>query len=346
MKHDFTSLPEFDRHKYLSLISDPKSGLRGFIAMHRVNGNIPSFGATRFAIYSSELDAAKEALRLSKLMSYKSALAGLGYGGGKAVLLQNNRQNKGKILKSYANYVNMLSGKFVTGADFGVSNTDVKLLRQNSPFILGVVSDPVFFTALGIFEGIKVSVKEYYGKLDLSDKSVAIQGVGKVGTALLSMLYGKIGQIFVTDLDKKKLRQLLKLYPGVKALALNEIHSARANIFSPCARGRCLNAHTLKQIKSEIIVGGANDQLDNPSIGVKLHKMGLLYAPDYVVNAGGLISVVDEYKNKNFNRDRAAKKVIAIKDTLRKVFSESRKTKKATNIVADSMAEKIFNKIS
>ncbi|MBI5529983.1 MAG: hypothetical protein HY918_00580 [Candidatus Doudnabacteria bacterium] len=341
---DQFELKEFDGHRLVSFIYDPKTNLEGFIAIHRGD---PAFGATRICSYQNRTEALRDALRLSKLMSYKAAMAGLKYGGAKSVIiLPKQSQNKNNLLKAYAKKVNLLGGHFITGADVGISADDVKLMRQSSPYFIGVNVDPVKYTALGIFYALEESLKEIFGDKSLSNRSFAIQGAGKIGTAFLKHLYGKTKTIYIADSNLQKLKEVKKAFPKVIITSVEDIFKQKVDVLSPCAMGHVLNSETIKQIRAPLIVGGANNQLASPEIGNTLFKQGILYAPDYIVNGGGMISVVSEYENSKINDSKIIKKLDIIPQTLGKVIKKSLQQKLATNIVADRMAEKIFNNLN
>lgn len=342
---DPQSFEEFDNHKLITFNYDKKSGLCGYIAIHRLIGEYPSFGATRYWNYSSKKDALRDALRLSRAMSYKAALAGLPGGGAKAVIIDKNfsESKKNKIFCEYAKRVNYLSGKFVTGSDVGLTKVDVNKMRKLSPCFVGTKVDPVKYTALGIFHSIRISLENLFGNGDIQNRSFLIQGVGKVGAGLLELLYEQTHNIYVTDINDERLKFVKKHFPDVKVVNPETAHKKKVDIFSPCALSGCININNIHEFGCKIIHGGANNQLEDKSLGTLLHKMGILYAPDYVVNAGGLISVYDEFDNKRMSVRRINEKVFRISDTLGKIYERSRKENKSPSEVADIMAEKIFN---
>jgi len=344
---NFQSLPEFDNHCLVSFNFDKKTNLMGFIAIHRFMGKSPSFGATRLWNYSSPIEALKDALRLSKTMSYKAALAGLPVGGAKAVLISTGNlsiKNKELLLSEYAKRVNYLSGKFITGSDVGISKDDVKMLRKYSPYIVGTRVNPEKYTALGLLYSIKAGLKFLYGKDSLKDKSIAILGIGKVGRELLKLLYKHTKKITISDLNGKLVKNLVKEFKGIKAVKPDLIYREKVDIFSPCALSGCINSTNVKILDCKLIVGGANNQLESENLAEKLFKKGILYAPDYVVNAGGLISVYDEYRYKTPKAKRIENKIFEIANNLSKIFKESQRLKKSTLEVANQMAEKVINK--
>ena len=342
---EIEKLEEFDNHKLIRPIKKSGSNLLGFIVIHRENPKMPSFGATRVCKYDSELDALKDALRLSKLMSYKAALAGLPCGGAKGVIMKPGFfQSKKKLLYSYAEEVNNLKGKFITGTDAGLQQKDLLVLREKSPYIVGLHTSATKFTGLGILYSIEVTLEELFGSKSLSERTFAIQGLGKVGGELLHLIYNDAKKIFVSDIDKKLLLKIKREFPKVEIVSKDEIYEQKVDIFSPCALSHSLNSESIEKLACKAIVGGANNQLKSEKIGEKLFQKGILYAPDYVVNAGGLITVVDEFEHKVHSEGRVTERVLGIKKTLKNIFEESSKQKRATNLIANEMAEKIFDK--
>lgn len=344
----FEHLKEFDNHRIVSFIYNPLNDLIGFIAIHRGGLIRPAFGATRIWRYTSELEALKDALKLSRMMSYKSALAGLHYGGAKAVLmdLSNNAKRKKLVLKSYAHRVNYLSGHFITGADVGIDERGLKLMASESKYMVGLKSDPVKLTVLGVFYAMQVCLKEIFGKEEINGKTFAIQGLGKTGIGLLHLLYKDAKAIFVSDINSAQVRKVKDEFPKVEVVKSTEIIGLEVDVFAPCALSNAISYKNLPSLRCKIIVGSANSQLEDDKIGELLYKLGILYGPDYVVNAGGLIAVVDEYENGNSHQKRVDKRVEAIKKTLATVITKSKKTGKATNLVANEMAEKIFSRFA
>lgn len=341
---------QFDNHEAVFEITDQKSGLRGFIAIHRINKDKPSFGATRFWRYPSYEDALRDALDLSRLMSYKSALAGLPYGGAKGVIMSPSShmklRDKNEILKAYSKEVTALNGKFITGTDVGLYQHNVTLMRKYSPFMVGLRSNPTKFTAFGILFAIEVCVKEAFDRDEIAGHSFAIQGVGKIGFGILKLVYPFAQDIFVADINKKRLALVKRKFSKVKIVKPNVIHKQQVDVYVPCALSGVLNAQTIPQLQCKIVAGGANNQLENSASGDMLHKKGILYAPDYAVNAGGLISVVDEYENTRYNEKRIMARIMNIKSMLQKIFDESKALHRPTHEIANRIAEKQFNERS
>lgn len=348
---DVSSLDEFDEHRLVSFVYDEATNLSGVIAIHRANKGIPSFGATRLWHYPSFQEGVSDALRLSRLMSYKAALAGLPCGGAKAVIFEQSgfRSDpllRKEMLKRYADRVNLLGRSFVTGTDVGISQDDLRTLGEHSPQIIGFNDNTTEFTALGTIESIKAALGEVCGDSSISGKRFAVQGLGKIGGAVVDGLMAEIGtgKVYVADIDPKAVAGVVERHPGVEVAALDAIHKLEVDVFSPCALSGVLNARSVGEIKAKAIVGGANNQLQREQIGDMLFAKGILYAPDYVVNAGGIIAIYDEYENPNtYDALEVKRKVMHIPATLKKIFAESKVEGIAPHRTANAMAERIFN---
>lgn len=346
-KESIENIQGFDKHRLVSFFYDEKTNLKGFIAIHRGGLHYPSFGATRIWPYDTEEEALHDALKLSKTMSYKSALAGLKYGGAKAVIISSPTliKNKNELLEAYAKKVNYFSGHFITGADVGITEKDVQILKKYSPYIVGTRVDPVKFTINGIFQSVQICLREVYGNDKLENRSFALKGLGKVGFGLLEKIGKQASKIYVADIDKNRLKEAINRYNNIEIVEPLEIEKQPVDVFSPNALSNCINGQNINKLRCKIIVGGANCQLENSNMGELLYKLGILYAPDYVVNAGGLISVVDEYEHKDYDEERINFRVNKIKTTLKNIFEISKKKKKATNLVADEISKEISDKI-
>lgn len=341
-----SKLPEFDNHHSVINLNNLNSNLKGFIVIHRKNQNVPSFGATRLWHYIDEIDALRDALRLSKMMSYKSALAGLRYGGAKGVVIVPwtlSSEEKKKTLEEYTKIVNDLKGGFVTGTDVGLTQEDLLFMKEISPFMVGSCGDPTIATALGVYCSIQVCLQKVFGYDSIKGRAFAIQGMGKIGRELLKLIYKDTGDIFVSDIDSTIIDSVKNDFPRVFVVSPEEIHKQTVDVFSPCALSYSINAKTLTELKCKIIVGGANNQLENDEIGKALLEKGILYAPDYVANAGGLINVVDEFENSRCDENRIKEKVLKIKDRINEIIDVSVTDNKPTNIIADNMAGKVMD---
>ena len=332
-------LEDFDDHRLVTFFHDSETDLNGFISIHRGNNDIPAFGATRIWNYRSYNEALVDSLRLSKTMSRKAALAGLKCGGAKAVIVAEGKiKNRREFLKAYSKKVNLLGGHFITGADVGISRDDVIMMRRFSRYFVGVNVDPVKYTGLGLFYSIQACLKEVYGKESLEGKSFAIQGVGKIGGELLRLIYNHSHNIYVSDVDKLTLKRIMMKYPNVKVVDSGKIFNQKVDAFCPCALSNCLNFKTIKLLNCSVIAGGANNQLESDGVADVLYKRSILYAPDYVVNSGGLISVYAEYENHGLNTQYVRKKVAGTKLMLKKNLELSRRRKLSTLAISNELA--------
>jgi leucine dehydrogenase len=333
---------EFDNHVITACIHDDKTGVHGYISIHRGGLKRPAFGATRFWKYDSDKVAIKDVLRLSRIMTYKSALADCGFGGAKSVLcIPKTTYNRRQLLLQYAKLINYFSGHFQTGADVGITKDDIKLMKTKCPHFVGVKYDPVNWTLDGLMVSIKTCLKEIFGSDDLSLRSFAIQGLGKTGVGLLINIYNQAQKIIISDINNARMTEIKKKFPKVTCVDAGDILKQKVDLLSPCALGNILNKSTVNKIYAKIICGSANCQLENQKIGEFIWKSGILYAPDYIVNAGGLISVVDEYKFPHISHKRVRDKIKTIGSTLSKIIYTSKKRQTATNIIADEIAIKI-----
>jgi leucine dehydrogenase len=342
---DITKLPEFDKHELVAFVSDEKAGLRGVIAIHRGGTAAhPALGATRLWKYPSFTEAVRDALRLSRLMSYKSAIAGFKYGGAKGVLMFPNGavKERKQFFEAYAGAVERLGGGFITGTDVGVTDDDVKIMKQKTHYVIGSQLDPAHYTAIGVVEGIKVSLEHAFGSDSLANRSFAIQGLGKVGLNILKMLYNEGKEIYVADIDKKKTTAIKKEFPKVIVVGARDIHKQSVDVFVPCALSGVVNERSIAEFHCKVIAGSANNQLADEASGIALDKAGILYAPDYMINIGGYIGVVDEFENGIPSEKRILQRITNMEDALGMVFETAGKDHEAPSVVADHIAQKIL----
>ncbi len=327
-----------------SLIQPVRDGetLYGFIAIHRGNKEHPAFGATRIQKYEGINDALRDVLNLSYQMSHKAALAGILYGGGKGVLLDGphmaTQDGRARALHIYAEHVNRLGGKFITGSDAGVTQEDVDYMSTHSPHIVGIKEDPTTHTALGLLHSIEVVAGDVLHKNDLSEISIAIQGLGKVGGALLHLLYDKVGHIVIADISEERAESMRARFPNVHVVSPEEILFQAVDILIPCALGGVFTASNVHHIRARAIVGSANNQLNSDEVGDMLHEQGIFYAPDYLVNSGGLISVVHEFE-ESADSLLLAEKVLNIKSELRNIIKKSQEERIAMHRIANRTAQ-------
>ncbi|MBN1169233.1 leucine dehydrogenase [Candidatus Woesebacteria bacterium] len=338
---NISDLEEFDGHELVMRLEDASSGLEGYIALYNPSTKPSCFGATRIWNYSSEADALKDVLKLSKTMAYKAAMADLGYGGAKGVIMRKRSDLSEDLLKAYARKVEFFSGKFITGTDVGMTRNQLVFMKRYSKFFVGTSANPERFTAMGVYKAMKICAKEVWGTDDLSRRVIAIQGLGKTGMELLKLVYDSgFKKLYITDIKADIVKHALKKYSGLEYVKPDIMSRKKVDIFSPCAIFSAVNSKNIGKIRCKLIAGTANNQLEKESMGEILSKWGVLYAPDYVINAGGLISVVDEYENGNCRVGRVKDKLRIIEKNIKKVLAKSKRTSKATNIVANEYAEK------
>ena len=332
-------------HEQISFFHDSDSGLKGLVAIHNtVLG--PALGGCRMWMYETEEDALKDVLRLSRGMSYKAAIAGLNLGGGKAVIIGDSKKDKNEILfRSFGRFVQGLAGRYITAEDVGTSVKDMEWVRMETRYVTGISralggsGDPSPVTALGTCSGMKATVKKHLGKDSLSGLNVGVQGVGHVGYHLCRYLSREGVNLYVTDMDESALKRVVDEF-GVQVIGMDDIYDADLDIYAPCALGATLNEETIPNLKCSIVAGAANNQLKNEDVHAQMLKdRGILYAPDYAINAGGLINVANEIEG--YNRERAFLQAEeGIYDTLMTIFQRSEEEDVTTHTAASKVAEK------
>jgi leucine dehydrogenase len=326
-------------HEQLVLCQDTASGYRGIIAIHStVLG--PALGGTRFWNYASDDEAIVDALRLARGMTYKNAVAGLNLGGGKSVIIGNNKTtDREMIFRAHGRFVESLGGRYITAEDVGTSTADMDYVHMETDYVSGLAGrsgDPSPVTAHGVFRAIQASAKERWGSDDLSTKTVAIQGCGHVGYYLAKELHEAGATLVVTDIDAERVKRVVTEF-NARAVGSDEIYGVKADVFAPCALGAIINDKTIPQLRVEIVAGAANNQLLEERHGIELDSRDIMYAPDYVANAGGVINVYSELAG--WTSARSFRKADEIYDTIRKVFEIARTEKIPTYLAADRLAE-------
>ena len=340
-------------HEKVYLIAYPEIKLRAVIAVHNRSVSPQTLGGIRMFNYSDEKEAIFDALRLSKAMTYKSAMAEVQKGGGKSVIWGDSKEDKTKLLlQKFADQINTLQGEYIGGEDMNISEQDVQTMKEKTPFVAGLPENfsqgklrgsgnPAPLTAQGVVYGMKACLL-FLNMGSLKDKVVAVQGLGKVGYSLVDFLCQEgVKQIIATDIDPDKVTCLRETFKGkkVKEVSCEEIFSEECDIFAPCARGEVLNKKTIPLLKCKIIAGAANNQLEDNADGKLLLEKGILYAPDYVINAGGVINVDDELHPDGYDKLRVLKKMEIIPSNLMRIFWYSERLKMPANLVADMLAE-------
>jgi leucine dehydrogenase len=341
--------PDFDAHEALHFVTDEKSGLRAIIAMHSTHLG-PAAGGTRLWHYADDADALTDALRLSRGMSYKNAMAGLPLGGGKAVVLANKDRTKAaEMLAAFGKAVDSLGGKYVTAEDVGMSVADMIEISKQTKFVAGlpveggeVGGDPGPHTSLGVFLGIKAAVKRAMGKDSLNGLHIALQGAGSVAGGVARYAAAEGAKLSIADVDAARAERLAGETGGT-VVAPGAILGLQVDVVSPNALGAILTEESIGYLEAPIVAGGANNQLATPEDGQRLQARGILYAPDYVINAGGIINVSTEYLGDG-GPDLVRSRVEAIPGRLEQIWAESAATGRDPASVADAMAQKLIGR--
>lgn len=341
----FDLLAEHD-HEQLSVYYDRSSGYRGLIAIHStVLG--PALGGTRFWQYANDEEAVVDALRLARGMTYKAALAGLNLGGGKSVIIGDNRTTRREALfRAHGRHIASLHGRYITAEDVGTTTADMEFVKAETDHVTGLIGksgDPSPVTAFGVYRGMKACARYRWGADGLGGKTVALQGCGSVGYHLAKLLYAEGARIICTDIDPQRAKRVVEEC-GATAVAADAIYSARADIFAPCALGAVINDQTVDRLTVEIVAGAANNQLAEDRHGERLEQRGITYAPDYVINGGGLINANAELRG--WAPERARAKAGEIYDTLLRIFEIARAEQVASSRAADRLAEERIESVA
>ncbi len=342
---------DFDSHEHISFFSDPKTGLKSIVAIHNTKRG-PALGGCRMWAYATEEEAITDALRLSKGMTYKAAMADLPLGGGKSVIIGNAQKDKTpQLFEKMGECVDSLNGRYIIAEDVGVTTDDIANVAKKTKYAVGLAKksgDPSPVTAYGVYKGLKAAMRARLGHENVRDVKFAVQGLGHVGMEIIKLLFedGLItrdaNQVFVCDINENYVKKAVDNY-GVIPVPVDKIYDQDVDVFVPCALGAIINDRTIPRLKSTIIAGCANNQLAEDRHGTALRERKILYAPDYVINAGGLINVYHELSAQpHYNRQKALDHVLGIYDTLVEVFDLSMKNGTPTNVAADNIAEKRF----
>ncbi len=342
-------LPDFDNHEEIHFVTNEKCGLKAIIAVHSTHLG-PAGGGARFWHYAKDEEALVDALRLSRGMSYKNAMAGLPLGGGKGVILADEERTKTpELLHAFGKAVDELGGRYVTAEDVGMSVADMIEVARSTKFVAGlpnsagdVGGDPGPHTSLGVFLGIKAAVKRALGRDSLDGLHIALQGAGSVATGVALHACAEGAKLSIADIDEKKARKLADQVGG-KLVSSDEILGLEADVLSPCALGAILNEATISALKVPVVAGGANNQLATAQDGARLHERGILYAPDYVINAGGIINVCTEYLGDG-DASLVRQRIEGIPVRLEQIWAESEETGRDPAAVADAMAQRLIGR--
>jgi leucine dehydrogenase len=337
----FKYLETYD-YEQVVFCQDKASGLKAIIAIHDTTLG-PALGGTRMWTYESEEAAIEDALRLAKGMTYKNAAAGLNLGGGKTVIIGDPRKDKNEAMfRAFGRYIQGLNGRYITAEDVGTTVADMDLIHEETDYVTGISpsfgssGNPSPVTAFGVYRGMKAAAKEAFGTDSLEGKKIAIQGVGNVAYSLCEYLHEEGAQLIVTDINKEAVQRAVEAF-GATAVDPDDIYGVECDIYAPCALGATINDKTIPQLKARVIAGSANNQLKETRHGDLIHELGIVYAPDYVINSGGVINVADELYGYNY--DRAMKKVEGLYDNIAKVIEISKRDGIPTYLAADRLAE-------
>ena len=330
-------------HEQVAMFSDPGSGLKAIIAIHDTTLG-PACGGTRMWPYETERDALTDALRLSQAMTYKSAAAGLHLGGGKGVIIGDPHTQKSEgLMRAYGRFIDTLGGRYLTTTDVGTTSRDLEYMRQETSYVtglplsLGGSGDTSIMTGLGLYMGVKACADSVWGNEGLRGKTVAVQGFGKVASHLCKHLIEEDAHIVVTDVFEEALDRARD--KGLDVTSPDSIMNIDCDIFAPCALGGILNPETIPQLRCKVVAGGANNQLLSETEGEELHRRGILYAPDYIVNAGGVINVETELGDAGYSEERAREKTERIYEIMSSVIRTSQVEEIPTSVAADRLAE-------
>jgi len=337
-------------HEQLVYCYDEVSGLKALIGIHStVLG--PALGGTRMWNYKNEDEAVRDVLRLSQGMTYKAAVAGLNLGGGKAVIIGNSRTDKSEAMfKAYGRFVNSLSGKYITAEDVGTSKTDMAWIASETPHVSGLPEsmggsgDPSPVTAFGVYMGMKAGAQTVFGTNDLADRRVLVQGIGNVGSYLIDHLISEGAKVYISDIYDPAIEALMKKYQGLTVVNPALVSETDVDIYAPCALGGTLNRESIPLLRCSLIAGGANNQLAEESDMQRLIDRSIAYAPDFVINSGGLINVYAEIKG--YNRDWAMEQTRNIYQQTLAIFEQASNDKLSTNKAAIQLAQKRLSSVS
>ncbi|NQD67502.1 Glu/Leu/Phe/Val dehydrogenase [Bacillus haikouensis] len=343
----FSYMENYD-YEQLVFCQDEVSGLKAIIAIHDTTLG-PALGGTRMWTYESEEAAIEDALRLARGMTYKNAAAGLNLGGGKTVIIGDPRKDKNEeMFRAFGRYIQGLNGRYITAEDVGTTVADMDLIHEETDYVTGISpafgssGNPSPVTAYGVYRGMKAAAKAAFGTDSLEGKTIAVQGVGNVAYNMCKHLHEEGANLIVTDIHKESVDRAVNDF-GAKAVDPSEIYSVDCDIFAPCALGAIINDETISQIKAKVIAGAANNQLKETRHGDAVHEMGIVYAPDYVINAGGVINVADELYG--YNSERAMKKVEQVYNNVERVIEIAKRDNVPTYVAADRMAEERIEKM-
>jgi leucine dehydrogenase len=341
---------DFDGHEQVAFFNDDETGLRAIIAVHNTNLG-PALGGVRMWPYASDDEAVRDVLRLSRGMTYKSALAGLPFGGGKSVIIGDPHHHKSDaLMRAMGRCVDKLAGRYIAAEDSGTSVDDLRHMATQTEHVVGIVDksttagesrsgDPSPATARGVFVGLQAAVRHKFGRDDLEGTSVAVQGVGNVGLRLVQYLHDAGARCWISDTHAARV-ECVADETGATPVAAGDILGLEVDVFAPCALGAVLNSDSISALRARVVAGAANNQLQHSAHGATLLRAGILYAPDYVINAGGVIDVA--FERTGYDLERVVARVEGIASSLREIFQRSDHEQRPTSEVADDVARERF----
>jgi leucine dehydrogenase len=331
-------------HEQVVMFSEPEVGLKAIIAIHDTTLG-PALGGTRMWPYASEAEAIEDVLRLSRGMTYKAAVSGLNLGGGKAVIIGDPKTDKSEALfRCYGRFIESLNGRYITAEDVNVTVDDIDQIYTETNYVCGVAKshggsgNPAPYTALGVFRGLEAGATKVFGSRDISGKTVAIQGVGAVGYELSKLITAHGGNIIFTDISENNIDRMKSEFSNAEFVKPEEIFDVNCDIYAPCALGASINDDTIDRLKCKLVAGAANNQLKDDRHGQELKDRGIVYAPDYLINAGGLMNVSIEFEGWNDSKSR--RMIDTIYDTTLNIFKISDDENISVSQAADVLAEK------
>lgn len=335
----------FNEHEQIVFCHDKDTGLKAIIGIHNtVLG--PALGGTRMWHYENEWEALNDVLRLSRGMTYKSAVSGLNLGGGKAVIIGNSKTDKTpEMIRKFGEFVHSLSGRYITAEDVGTTTPDMDLIREVTPYVTGISEskggsgNPSPVTGYGVYMGLKAATKFHFGSDNLEGKKVMVQGIGNVGETLVSYLAKEGALVQITDISESRLEEVASKYDNVTIYRGSDLYSEDVDIYAPCALGATINDETIHKLKAKIIAGAANNQLANENVhGQILKDKGIVYAPDFLINAGGIINVYGEIAN--YGKEEALRRTENIYNTTLEILNFAKENNITTHQAAFSVAQK------
>ena len=331
-------------HEEVIFFSEPSCNLKAIVAIHDTTLG-PALGGTRMWPYASEEEAVYDVLRLSRGMTYKASVAGLNLGGGKAVIIGDPKKDKSEALfRAYGRFIESLNGRYITAEDMNIGTDEIDHIYTETNYVSGIdkanggSGNPAPYTALGVFRGMQAAVAKTYGSKSLSGKKIALQGVGSVGTELARLIHADGGNLMFTDINEENLARFKEQFPNAEYINPQAIYDVDADIYAPCAMGATINDDTIGRLKARVVAGAANNQLQEDRHGVALQERGILYAPDYLINAGGLMNVSIEFEGWNDLKSR--RMVDTIYDLTLNIFSIADEQGISVSKAADVLAER------